>query len=144
MIKQENLIAALRRMAQKKEPLICQGCGYEHNCSLHGCAVLRAAADRLGELSAPPANPPLTLEELREMDGEPVWVKSINDNALFAPKGWAIVAVLDNGDVSLVFLGEDTYRQTWILSEGSDESTDEEDEIEAVYRRKPEEAGHGT
>ena len=71
--------------------------------------------------------------------GEPVWVKSINDDALFAPKGWAIVTVLDNGDISLDFCGGDTRGQTWILSEYADEGADEEDEIEAVYRRKPEE-----
>lgn len=84
-------------------------------------------------------NEPLTLEELREMDGKPVWVKSINDDALFAPTGWAIVTVLDNGDIELDFFGR---RDTWVLSEYSEDADeeDEEDEIEAIYRRKPEEA----
>ena len=49
----------------------CLGCGHEHNCSLSGCAINRAAAEmieeqaaRIAELERPP-NAPLTLEELR-------------------------------------------------------------------------------
>lgn len=25
----------------------CFGCGYEHNCSIHGCHIMKAAADAL-------------------------------------------------------------------------------------------------
>jgi len=57
----------------------CFGCGYEYKCSIRGCAINRAAAELIEQLAAEnealrhPPNPPLTLEELRGMDGEPVW-----------------------------------------------------------------------
>ena len=126
MIKQENLIAALRRMAQKKEPLICQGCGYEHNCSLHGCAVLKAAADRLTELSAPPPNPPLTLDELREMDGEPVYLDFggiLGEYVLVRVEKKRAFLRHKNGILSPAKLAFRCAGQ--------------------IYRRKPEEAAHG-
>lgn len=31
---------------------ICLGCGYEHDCSIHGCAVLLAAEDAVIKLKA--------------------------------------------------------------------------------------------
>lgn len=27
----------------------CLGCGFEHNCSIHGCAIIREALERLAE-----------------------------------------------------------------------------------------------
>ena len=94
-------LAALRRLRVETGSLVCFGCGHEHNCSTHGCAILRNAVEHMeaalsnydslsalvhrletelkseilsaAELRARLANEPLTLEELREM-GEPVWV----------------------------------------------------------------------
>ena len=94
-------LAALRRLRVETGSLVCFGCGHEHNCSTHGCAILRNAVEHMeaalsnydslsalvhrletelkseilsaAELRARLANEPLTLEELREMD-EPVWV----------------------------------------------------------------------
>lgn len=43
----EELIGALRRMAMETGSLNCLGCGHEHGCSIHGCAVLKAAAELL-------------------------------------------------------------------------------------------------
>ena len=77
-ISDQELIAVLRRMAPETGSLICQGCGHERSCSIHGCAVLLMAVDRLKELVVPPPNPSLTLDELQEMDGEPVWVVSLD------------------------------------------------------------------
>lgn len=73
---------------------------------------------------APPPNAPLTLEELRKMDGEPVWVQ---------PPGipecgsWRIVAGVDteDGEQTLYCNGDYTcrdYGAVWL-----------------AYRRKPEE-----
>lgn len=42
-----ELIASLRRMAPETGGLPCLGCGHEHGCSVHGCAVIKEAADRL-------------------------------------------------------------------------------------------------
>jgi hypothetical protein len=36
-----ELIAALRRLKVETGSLACVGCGYEHNCGVHGCAILR-------------------------------------------------------------------------------------------------------
>ena len=41
MIGREALLAALRRMQVETGSLACLGCGYEHNCSIHGCAIIR-------------------------------------------------------------------------------------------------------
>lgn len=46
----ENIIKSLRRMAVNTSALNCLGCGFEHNCGIHGCRVLREAADKLDEL----------------------------------------------------------------------------------------------
>ncbi len=47
----EELICALRRMKTETGSLQCLGCGYEHNCGLHGCALIRAAADMIERLN---------------------------------------------------------------------------------------------
>lgn len=36
-----ELIAALRRLKVETGSLVCLGCGYEHNCGVYGCAILR-------------------------------------------------------------------------------------------------------
>lgn len=41
------LIAALKRLKVETGSLACLGCGYADHCSTHGCAILRAAVDRI-------------------------------------------------------------------------------------------------
>lgn len=48
-MKTEELITALRGLKVETGSLTCLGCGYEHNCGIHGCAII-IAADRLSEL----------------------------------------------------------------------------------------------
>lgn len=36
-----ELIASLRRLKVQTGSLVCLGCGREHNCGVHGCAILR-------------------------------------------------------------------------------------------------------
>ena len=53
-----------------------------------------------------PPNDPLTIEQLREMDGEPVWVELY--------QAWALVEVKQNG--SIMFYGNSfscSYSRTW-------------------------------
>lgn len=50
-MRDSELIAALRRMKVETGSLACLGCGHEHSCGIHGCAVMRAAADRLEDLT---------------------------------------------------------------------------------------------
>ena len=46
------LLEALARLRVETGSLACLGCGHEHNCSTHGCAILRAAADLIERLTA--------------------------------------------------------------------------------------------
>lgn len=48
-----DLIAALRRLKVETGSIACLGCGYEHNCSVHGCRIMRLAAERLEQLTGP-------------------------------------------------------------------------------------------
>lgn len=43
MNKLDELIRQLSRMKVQTGSLVCLGCGLEHNCGIHGCAVLRSA-----------------------------------------------------------------------------------------------------
>lgn len=38
-----ELIASLRRLKVQTGSLVCLGCGREHNCGVHDCAILREA-----------------------------------------------------------------------------------------------------
>lgn len=44
--------AALRRMQVETGSLVCLGCGQEHNCGVHGCAILREAVEALAKKDA--------------------------------------------------------------------------------------------
>lgn len=48
-----ELIAALRGLKVETGCIACLGCGYEHNCSVHGCRIMRLAAERLEQLTGP-------------------------------------------------------------------------------------------
>ena len=50
------LLEALARLRVETGSLACLGCGHEHNCSTHGCAILRAAADLIERLTAESAD----------------------------------------------------------------------------------------
>lgn len=62
----KELLAALNTLKVQTGSLACLGCGYEHDCSVHGCAVLRAAVEQL-ETQHPDAGELLTLEQLRKV-----------------------------------------------------------------------------
>ena len=36
-----DLIKALQRLKVETGSIACLGCGHEHNCGLHGCAIIR-------------------------------------------------------------------------------------------------------
>lgn len=40
-MRDEDLLAALRRLKVETGSLACLGCGREHDCGIHGCAILR-------------------------------------------------------------------------------------------------------
>lgn len=47
MMTNTELAAALRRIAPETGSLVCLGCGHEHDCGIHGCALLREASARI-------------------------------------------------------------------------------------------------
>lgn len=47
-----ELIVALRRLKVQTGSIACLDCGYEHNCSVHGCRIMRVASERLGQLTS--------------------------------------------------------------------------------------------
>ena len=46
----KELITALKRMMVETGSLICMGCGHEHNCGIHGCAILGEAVEKLEKM----------------------------------------------------------------------------------------------
>lgn len=40
-------LRAVKRMKVETGSMACLGCGFEHNCSVHGCAILRNAAEHM-------------------------------------------------------------------------------------------------
>ncbi len=74
-------------------------------------------------------NDPLTLEQLREMDGEPVWIVFTPDADGERPAMWALVSADDeNKEIFLLnsIGGASAYAEIWA-------------DVEAIYRRRPEE-----
>ena len=74
-----------------------------------------------------PPNEPLTLEQLREMDGEPVYIEFLPDITGEKLQFWALVEVDAFGDVNLTnnLGGSSPYEEVM-------------GNIEAIYRRPPE------
>ena len=50
-MKNGEILTMLRRMKVQTGSLVCLGCGREHNCSIHGCRILREAADLIEKLT---------------------------------------------------------------------------------------------
>lgn len=46
-MKKSELIRALRRVKVETGSLACLGCGHEHSCSVHGCAIINEAIAQL-------------------------------------------------------------------------------------------------
>lgn len=48
----DEILCALDALAVQPGSLACLGCGHEHNCGIHGCAIIRAAGTQIRELIA--------------------------------------------------------------------------------------------
>lgn len=97
----------------------CAQCSNDYGSlavAISGCLKLVQAQPTI----APPPNDPLTLEQLREMDGEPVWVVRGEGEGR-----WALIRFVNNygvGTHGCGFLGFEDWQVDWW-----------------AYRRKPEE-----
>lgn len=50
-MKTEEILTALRRLKVEKGSLACMGCGREHDCGIHGCQIVREAAELIEKLT---------------------------------------------------------------------------------------------
>lgn len=50
-MEQKELLWALRHLRVQTGSLACVGCGYAHNCGIHGCAILNAVVEELERMS---------------------------------------------------------------------------------------------
>ena len=60
----EEIVKWLRSMNVETGSLLCLGCGYEHHCGIHGCAVMLAAADAMENLQTENAALRRTIDNL--------------------------------------------------------------------------------
>lgn len=76
----DGLLQALRRMRVETGGMACLGCGHEHDCGVHGCAIIRKAMERLSGMTRAdhPATTdktvPLTQDDIETMHFERVWI----------------------------------------------------------------------
>lgn len=47
MMKRDEIVAALRWLRPQSGDFACEGCGWENSCGVHGCRIMREAADML-------------------------------------------------------------------------------------------------
>lgn len=94
-----SLIEALNRLKVETGSLACLGCGYENNCSINGCAIIRKAI-----LALAPDNPPLTVGELQDMHGQSAymsngWACVVNaaERKIITVHGWYPFSAIDKG-----------------------------------------------
>lgn len=71
----DELIRQLSRMKVQTGSLVCLGCGLEHNCGIHGCAVLRRAVSAVRELDERRAN------AVRPADTDPALIAALRCSA---------------------------------------------------------------
>lgn len=47
MMKRDEIVAGLRWLRLENGDFACEGCGWENSCGVHGCQIMREAADML-------------------------------------------------------------------------------------------------
>lgn len=97
-MRDHELINALRRLKVETGSLACMGCGHEHNCGVHGCAIMREAADRIANQNTHILALQKEIEKLRgQVEARPYRIGEtvhalLKDGAIFYPEtnGWYI------------------------------------------------------
>ena len=109
--------------------MICSYCGkliaYNSYFDMFYCSKCGGFFKQATVMECNDLNEPLTLDELRKMDGEPVWVVYGEDEGM-----WALVEVCEES----IFLTNNLGGRT----EYADDAELEDDGL-TVYRQKPEE-----
>ena len=70
-MKTEETLTALRRLKVETGSLVCMGCGREHDCGIHGCQIVREAAELIEKLTARCAR---YAEEIAVLQEQEKWV----------------------------------------------------------------------
>lgn len=117
MSERKELAQQLRKMAVTTGDLSCLGCGHERGCSIHGCAVLKRAADLLAP--AVDIATPIPLEDLRAAAAERpvlVYVICMDENGqLYDPEcGEWEMFFNDNFIADGTFDTADNYGRTFV------------------------------
>lgn len=95
------LIEALRRLSVQTGSIACLGCGYEHDCGIHGCAIICAARERLEEL---PEDEQGVLVIASGRPREHLELDSAHELATFyAGEGWLFEAYPDWDDPQVTY-----------------------------------------
>ena len=50
-MKTEEILTAMQRLKVETGSLVCMGCGREHDCGIHGCRIVREAAELIEKLT---------------------------------------------------------------------------------------------
>ena len=106
MDERKELARRMREMAVNTGALNCLGCGYEHSCGVHGCAVLKRAADLLAP--AVDITTPIPLEKLREAAAERpvlVFVLCVDEDGQLVNPEWGEWEMFYGDE----FVGNGTY-----------------------------------
>lgn len=67
-----ELLKAMKHLQVETGSIACLGCRHEHECSVHGCAILRAAVKELSGSTS--TGKPLTQADIDKMHFERVWI----------------------------------------------------------------------
>ena len=120
-MKIDELIKALRGLKVETGSLACQVCGYERNCSIHGCAIINEAVERITMLEDPFSEGTVlkmaaavletTPEELRQSTrfhaGDTVWVLMRDEDDVPCDiGGYMFLAVAETAVIVTAFIGD--------------------------------------
>ena len=115
----EELCRALRRMKVETGSLLCLDCGYEHGCTVHGCALIREAADNLEQLNDfERSQCAKLLARIGELEEKPRWRRPGEE----MPTEHEIVLVIANGrieeKITFIDLIDAMMMASWSKTEG--------------------------
>ena len=110
------------------------GRNYVHGSDREKYDAWEEIIDALNNLpTLTPQNEPLTIEQLREMDGQPVWIKQLKDLSV-CDTGWALIDICPDREEKLYDI-----RVWWPGSEVEDEPSEENyGKTWVAYDRPPE------
>lgn len=118
-----ELIKSLQRLKVETESIACLGCGHEHNCGIHGCAIIREAAELISSIQFAWSSFPDNIEHLHklyraakegrvvELPVRPVLTQSIRSMLYIIDDGEiiedslceALIGMANNGAINIVY-----------------------------------------